>query len=329
MNSDQIQLAASLAAFGVLAFFGGLAAWWMRSQEMKRLRRYVGTHIQSDGAGDLSARRQAEAMNLVGNLNRKIGKTSMAKQLQLQIIRSGLTITPAQLLVGQIAAGSVLFLVGRFVIYASQGDLGLLYAIGTATPALVLPRFVLNFLENRRVVKFENQLAQAVDVMTGALQAGTSLPQAFELVSREMPNPIGEEFGRMIQETTFGVTQEQALQSMLERVPSMDLDMLVTAINIQYKVGGNLSHILKTIAHTIRERVRIRGELKTLTAQARLSSYIITGMPVVVVLALMVISPTYIMKLFDPGITRYMLLAGIGGIVSGYYVMKRIATIEV
>ena len=105
--------------------------------------------------------------------------------------------------------------------------------------------------------------------------------------------------------------------------------MLVSAINIQYRVGGNLTHILKTIAHTIRERVRIRGEINTLTAQARLSGYIISGMPVFVVLALLVISPAYIMKLFDPGITRFMLIGGIVGIVSGFYVMKRIAMIEV
>jgi tight adherence protein B len=144
-----------------------------------------------------------------------------------------------------------------------------------------------------------------------------------------MPNPIGEEFGRLIQETKFGVPLDQGLENMVERVPSMDLEMLVTAINIQYRVGGNLSHILKTIAHTIRERVRIRGELNTLTAQARLSSYIIAIMPVVVVVALLFISPDYIKKLFDPGVTRVMLIGGILGIMAGFYVMKRIATIEV
>jgi tight adherence protein B len=144
-----------------------------------------------------------------------------------------------------------------------------------------------------------------------------------------MPPPIGEEFGRMVHEASIAVPMDQALNNMLERVPSLDLEMLVSAINIQYRVGGNLSHILKTIAHTIRERVRIRGEIKTLTAQARLSSYIISGMPVAVVLILFVVSPNYISKLFDDGITRVMLVSGILGIISGYYVMQRIATIDV
>jgi tight adherence protein B len=144
-----------------------------------------------------------------------------------------------------------------------------------------------------------------------------------------MPKPIGEEFSRLMQEAGLGVPLEQTLDNMLERVPSMDLEMLVTAISIQYRVGGNLSHILKTIAHTIRERVRIRGEISTLTAQARLSSYIISLMPVGVVAILMLLSHDYIIKLFDPGITRFLLIGGIAGIISGFYCMQRIAAIEV
>jgi tight adherence protein B len=228
-----------------------------------------------------------------------------------------------------VGLGAILFLIGRFVLFPSQGVLSLPMSLGLAIPAVVLPRFVLQFLQNRRVTRFENQLAQTVDVLAGALQAGSSLPQSFEMVAREMPDPVGEEFNRLVQEAAFAVPLDQALRNMTIRMPSLDLEMLVTAINIQYRVGGNLSHILKTIAHTIRERVRLRGVLSTLTAQARLSSYIISGMPVVVVLALFVISPGYIIKLFDPGITRIMLISGIMGIISGFYVMKRISAIEV
>jgi tight adherence protein B len=290
----------------------------------------VAAHVETTipGAPQL-LKKGPDPSAITANINKKIGQSSFGKRLELQLIRAGLTITPHQFIMGQVAVGSLLFLLGRYVFFESQGSLALLLAIVLAMPALLVPRFVIKHLERRRVTRFENQLAQAVDMMAGALQAGSSLPQSFEIVSREMPPPIGEEFGRLMQEARFGVPLDQALNNMHERVPSMDLEMLVTAINIQYRVGGNLSHILKTIAHTIRERVRIRGELKTLTAQARLSSYIITGMPVVVVLALMVISPSYIMKLFDPGITRFLLIGGIVGIISGFYVMKRIAMIEV
>lgn len=326
--NEQPEVAAAAAAFGVLIFFGGLAAWTNRRRHASRLRRHVANFVQTAEPGSENALKTADPSEMAAGLNRRMGNTSLAKQLQIQLVRSGLTITPNQFILGQLGLGAILFLVGRYILFSSQG-LALLFSLGMVVPVIVLPRFVLGYLMSRRVNRFENQLAQAVDVMAGALQAGSSLTQSFGLVSREMPNPIGEEFGRVMQEAAVGVPLEQALRNMLERVPSMDLDMLVTAINIQYRVGGNLSHILKTIAHTIRERVRIRGELSTLTAQARMSRNIITGLPVVVVLALMVVSPTYIMKLFDPGVTRVMLIMGVMGIISGFYVMKKIATIEV
>lgn len=327
--SDDLQFAAAVSAFAVLTFFAGLTAWFKRSQEVRRLRDFVASRALGLAPNSPGFKRAPDPSPIVVGLNRKMSETGLAKELELQLIRSGLGISASQLILGQIAVGAVLFLVGLYVLFENVGPLGLPLAMGLALPIVVLPRFVLKFLERRRVGRFEGQLAQAVDVMAGALSAGTSLPQSLELVSREMPRPISDEFGRVIQEASFAVPLEQALNNMLERVPSLDLEMLVSAISIQYKVGGNLSHILKTIAHTIRERVRIRGELNTLTAQARMSSYIISGLPVAVVLILMFLSPNYILRLFDEGITRVMLIAGIMGIISGFYIMKRIAAIEV
>jgi tight adherence protein B len=325
---DQIQVIASLAAFGVLALFAGLATWYNRKQEIGRLRSHVASHLAGAPGTDPAAAR-AEVSSLTSRMNRRIGSTSLAQQLQIQLVRSGLGISPNQLMLMQLGAACLLFVLGRFLLAEELGPLAVLVGLVMTLPAIFLPRFVLKWLEKRRISKYEVQLAQAVDIMAGALQAGSSLPQSFGLVAREMPDPIGLEFGRVMSERTLGVTLENTLIHMLDRVQSLDLDMLVTAINIQYKVGGNLSHILRTIAHTIRERVRIKGELSTLTAQARLSSYIIAGMPVVVVLALFVVSPSYIIKLFDPGITRVMLISGILGIIAGFYIMKRIAAIEV
>ena len=325
---EQLQIIASLAAFGVLALFAGLATWYNRQQALGRLRSHVASHLAGAPGTDPSAAR-AEINSLTSRMNRRIGSTSLAQQLQVQLIRSGLSLTPNQLMLMQLGVACILFVLGRFLLAEELGPLAVLVGLAMTLPAIFLPRFILKWLEKRRISKFEVQLAQAVDIMAGALQAGSSLPQSFGLVAREMPNPIGLEFGRVMNEMTIGVTLENTLINMLDRVQSLDLDMLVTAINIQYKVGGNLSHILRTIAHTIRERVRIKGELSTLTAQARLSSYIIAGMPVVVVLALFVVSPSYIIKLFDPGITRVMLISGILGIIAGFYIMKRIAAIEV
>jgi tight adherence protein B len=328
--SQDTQLAAAVAGFALLIFFGGLVGWLKRRRDVRRLRRHVAAHARGVAPSSPQAlKRPVDGSALIVSLNRRLSQTSLAKQQELQLVRSGLGITPNQLILGQIGAGALLFIVGRYALFGEEGSLPLLCALAMSTPAIVLPRFVLKYLQHRRVRRFEGQLAQSVDVMAGALQAGSSLPQSFELVSREMPKPIGEEFSRLMQEAGLGVPLEQTLDNMLERVPSMDLEMLVTAISIQYRVGGNLSHILKTIAHTIRERVRIRGEISTLTAQARLSSYIISLMPVGVVAILMLLSHDYIIKLFDPGITRFLLIGGIAGIISGFYCMQRIAAIEV
>lgn len=328
MNEAQ-QVIAALLAFGVLAFFGGVAAWWHRHRETGHLRRHVSVHLSAAAATPSLGASGQPASPTATAVNRRIGRTSFARRLQEQLVRSGLGMSANHFMLGQVAAASVVFLGVRFVLHSQEEALGLILSLALAIPVFVLPPYALRILETRRVHAFEVQLAQAVDVMAGALQAGSSLPQAFEMVAREMPKPIGQEFGRLMKEVSFGVPIEEGLDHMLDRVHSTDLDMLVTSINIQYRIGGNLTHILKTIAHTIRERVRIRGEISILTAQARLSSYIISGMPVVVVLILMVVSPQYILKLFDPGITRVMLVGGIMGIISGYYVMRRIATIEV
>jgi tight adherence protein B len=327
---EQQQVIAALLAFGILAFFGGFAAMMRRRMEAGRLKRYVSAHVTGTNSAAAALSPMAAAQSgLALMLNRKIGRSSLGQRLQQQLTRSGLSMTANHFILGQVAAGSLLYLVARFGLIQYGETIAFFLSFLLPGLAFVVPRFALKMMEDGRVKKFDKQLAQAVDVMAGALQAGSSLTQAFEMVGREMPDPIGQEFSQLMNELRFSVPLEEGLQHMLERVNSAELDMLVTAINIQYRVGGNLTHILKSIAHTIRERVRIRGEISTLTAQARLSSYIISGMPVVVVLALMVISPQYIMKLFDPGVTRIMLLGGCMGICSGYYVMRRIAAIEV
>jgi tight adherence protein B len=122
---------------------------------------------------------------------------------------------------------------------------------------------------------------------------------------------------------------QEAFANMLNRAPSLDLDMLVTAITIQHRIGGNLSQILRTISHTIRERLRIKGEISILTAQQRMSGYVVSALPVLIVGVLFVIAPQYISKLFLPGIARMMLVIGIIGMLAGFYALKKIADIEV
>jgi tight adherence protein B len=168
--------------------------------------------------------------------------------------------------------------------------------------------------------------------MVNGLRAGYSTMQAMEAVSKEMPSPIADEFRRVVQEMQIGIPMEQALDNLMRRVPSDDLDLIIAAINVQREVGGNLAEILDTISHTIRERVRIKGEIRVLTSQVVYSGRFLSLMPFVIAVILWLINRPYMMQFFNPetrviGIT--MLVIGGLMIIAGYFVMNKIASIEV
>jgi tight adherence protein B len=171
--------------------------------------------------------------------------------------------------------------------------------------------------------------------MVNGLRAGYSTLQAMESISKELPPPISDEFRRVVQEIQLGVTTEKALENLLRRIPSDDLDLVITAMNVQREVGGNLAEILETISHTIRERVKLKGEIRVLTAQMRISGIFLSLLPIGLMLALYMINREYIMTLFAPennapfpcGYTA--LGAALLLIVSGYLIMQSIAKIDV
>ena len=167
--------------------------------------------------------------------------------------------------------------------------------------------------------------------MVNGLRAGYSTMQALEAVSRELPPPISDEFRRVVQEMQIGIPMEAALENLLRRIPSDDLDFVVTAINVQREVGGNLSEILDTISFTIRERVRIKGEIRVMTAQVRTSGIVLSLIPVFLTLALWFVSPEYIGSFFARGPVCGWSAVGVivGMIAAGYFVMMKIADIEV
>jgi tight adherence protein B len=203
-------------------------------------------------------------------------------------------------------------------------------AIG-AIVGFFLPRFYVKRQQAVRLQKFNDQLSDMLNLMVNGLRAGYSTLQAMEAVSRELPPPIRDEFHRVVQEMQIGIPMEKALDNLLRRIPSEDLDFVVTAINVQREVGGNLSEILDTISFTIRERVRIKGEIRVMTAQVRTSATVLSMIPVFLTVALWFISPEYIKSFFDRGpfCGWLAVVTIVGMIVAGYFVMMRIADIEV
>lgn len=225
---------------------------------------------------------------------------------------------------GSAAAFSLLgLLMGRASLVAAV-------ALGLVTAGLgwMAPQFYLSMRAKRRQNAFNDQLGDTIGLMANSLRAGYSLIQTMDLVAKESPNPISDEFRRVVREVGLGIPPHSALDNLHRRVPSEDLDLLITAIKIQSEVGGNLGEILDVIGETIRERVRIKGEIRTLTAQQQISAYVLCALPLILGGVLFVINPTYMNTLFVwPWVCMPIGAAIL--IVVGFLVMRKIVAIEV
>ena len=207
--------------------------------------------------------------------------------------------------------------------------------IGTAV-GFFLPRFWLGRRKSGRLNSFNKQLPDTITLIANALRAGSSFLQAIELVVRESRPPISTEFGRVIREVNLGLSFDVALENMVRRVRSDDLELMATAIAIQHTVGGNLAEILDSIAFTIRERVRIKGEIRTLTAQQRLSGYVVGFLPIGLAGFLFIAAPGFMQPMFDPrvsvgGLPLGVIILILGGfsMFMGFMFIRKIVDIEV
>jgi tight adherence protein B len=180
-----------------------------------------------------------------------------------------------------------------------------------------------------RLSAFNKQLADTITLLSNSLRAGSSFLQSIELVSRETPDPMGEEMGRVVREVNLGLAMEEALSNLVRRIRSDDLDLMVTAIGVQQQVGGNLAEILDTIAFTIRERVRIKGEIATLTAQGRYSGYLVAFLPIGIMIVLNLINPEFMRPLFTELIGRILLGVGAVMMIIGFIAIQKITNIKV
>lgn len=192
-----------------------------------------------------------------------------------------------------------------------------------------LPRFWVGRRIGGRLSAFNKQLPDTITLLSNSLRAGSSFLQSIELVSRETPAPMGEEMLRVVREVNLGLSMEEALHNMVRRINSEDLDLMVTAISIQQSVGGNLAEILDTIAFTIRERVRIKGEVATLTAQGRYSGYLVAFLPIAIAFMINLISPAFMAPLFTNTIGQIMVAVGGVMMTIGFFAIQKITDIKV
>ncbi len=250
-----------------------------------------------------------------------IERLSLTKAIDEQLEKANVRFTAAEWMSLWMASVAVSALVG----YMLSGSVMGLVAMGSA--GLVLPRVWLGRRIEKRYQAFNEQLTDVMRLITNSLQAGHGMLQAINLVAKEMPPPASEEFDRVVREVALGYSLNESLQRLAQRMKSDDLDMIVTAINIQAEVGGSLSEILRNISRTIEERVRLRAEVSALTAQQRMSGYLISGMPFILGVIIAVLNPDYLLPLFSAQ-WRWIPGLGIAMMIIGQMAMRRAMKID-
>ncbi|HLY29427.1 MAG TPA: type II secretion system F family protein [Ktedonobacterales bacterium] len=252
---------------------------------------------------------------------------SFSARLERELSQADIRLTAGEFLLISGILASVGALLGFALPISSHLLLGLLLlAAGIYGPRAYITRRRLG-----RQRAFNAQLPEMITLMSNTLSAGANLNQALGMVAREGPDPIGPEFRRVMREVDFGRTPEVALTNLAERMQSEDLQFMVTAINIQAQAGGKLGEMLNTIAETIRDRIKLMGDVRVLTSQQRLSGYVIALLPVAIALLLTLINPNYMLGVFQT--TRWcgwtMLSFSVGMILIGFLIIRRIVNIKV
>jgi tight adherence protein B len=260
-------------------------------------------------------------------LNTRVEKSSYGSRLSRELARADLKLKPAEYIALMVILGFGVGLVAWFF-----GGQNILVGLIGVMAGMLIPRFYVRQQQTKRVIRFSEQLPDMLNLMVNGLRAGFSVMQAMEAISNELPPPISDEFKRVVQEIQIGLNIDRALDNLYRRIPSEDLDLTITAMNVQREVGGNLAEILDTITYTIRERVRIKGEIRVLTSQVVYSSRFLSSMPILIAVALWFMNRPYMMLFFDPDsrmIGIPVLIFGGLMVFSGYMIMGKIADIEV
>jgi tight adherence protein B len=253
----------------------------------------------------------------------------MGPALAHDLERAAMPMTAAEYAMICLGLGTVAFLIGAWRGGSLIGIPGPLVGLALAVPAAYAPIIYLRMQAGRRVKRLADQLPGVLSLLVGALRAGYGLPQALAMLSEQVPPPASVEFGRVLRAIGLGMPVQRAMGQMADRMGSDDLDLLVTAIGVQYELGGNLAQTLDTIGETLRDRLKIKREIQAMTSQQRLTGYIIGGLPFFLGLAFYFMNPAYIMRLFQPGMIRVLPVIAVVFEVIGFLIIRKIVDIEV
>ena len=324
----------ALAAGALMILGAGLAliAGGGRSEVDERLQQYV-TNPTADAVVIVETPKSRD-FAVADRVDKVIAGRGFSDSIKSRIAKAD-----AKLRVSEYIAVQIFSIVGFGALGYFIFNESLVLAVLGGILGFFIPQFYLSNAASRRLRAFENQLVTTLNLWVNAIRSGYSVLQAMEAIATELQAPVSIEFERVVQEVRLGLSVPQALENMLRRVPSDDLDLVVTAVKIQREVGGNLAEILDTISFTIRERIRIKGEIRTLTAQGRLSGWIISLLPFALAFILYLINRPYVSQLWirdDPyfpilNVPCGWIVLGIGMVmmIIGIIIIQKIVDIEV
>lgn len=257
-------------------------------------------------------------------LGRILIREKRSRKLALQLMRAGIPLKSEEFVsivfISTVIPSIIIFLLFR----------NLFAAIIVSIAGYLIPKLILKTAIQKRLNKFNLQLPDAVNIIINSLKSGLSLIQAMESVASEMSEPISSEFERVVNEiTVLGRRKEEALQNMNKRVNSDDLDLVITAIIIQSQIGGNLAEILENIVETVRDRIKIKREIKALTAQGRMSGIIVASIPVFIGAFILIIDPSYFKPFFAHPIGWALTIYSIISEVLGFVLIKKIISVDI
>ncbi len=316
----------------ILPTLGSMLLFYGIFQVLSETRTSSRKRMQDRLAGAVRHKRKKDAPDILrrGALGKPesiaeaiVGKLTFIPKLQTLLDQAAVDWSASQTMLN-LAGGSLLALVGLLVMGYNA-----LVAVGAGVGIIILPLVLLSFRRKRRMAKLANQLPDVFEMMSQALRAGHSLAGAIQLIYEQMPPPVATEFAQVYHEQNLGVKIEDALQSMAQRVDSLDVRFFVTAVMIQRQTGGDLAEVLDNISGVIRERIELAGLVRGLTAEGRLSGWVLFSLPAIVFIASMYLNPEYGSVLLDDPRGQIMLMVAGGMQLMGIAMIRWIVNIKV
>ena len=289
-------------------------------QRLAEIAQPVHTHREADAEAALE---QSQTRDYATRLGKYLQNYEFSKNLQTLLIHANSSMNVGTVVIASTGIALCCAVVSFIFLHK------VLVAALTLLPGAAILYFFLRFKRSSRVTAFNDALPDAIDTLSRALRAGHSIGAAMEILAEQSPEPLGGEFVQVFQQQKFGVRFRDALLQMGDRVPSRDLHFLITAILVQKETGGDLTEILDRTAYVIRDRVRIEGEVRTHTAQGRLTGWILSALPIVMLVLINFVSPGYSTMLFHDPTGQKLLCGGACMIVVGSLIIRRIVDVQV